>query len=782
MFLPLLASFAKGAAEGAEQMLDQEAINRFEAVSALKKAAAENPPGTIGPFTFKTGNKPGSYEYGQQQLNNLEAALGTAQGKAQFGAWIAQNDPSGNTIRREISDAIGIWSAKNQKTIREDGKPDAIIAPSVRKTYGNIYRFLNPNSTPIQDRRADQPSGPTLNMLKAESLRRGHIISYNGSTAWAAGLNLFPSGPAPSLPSGNIVEPEYTKSVNDLTSTLQFKKTNGLNIGDVNMNPSVGINHADNADVRRVVKNIQFGTRENPQFTSMAKVLNERNTSLNAEKVAVANDLWFSTANMDRQDQVPEVGLITSQFQLAHVPRNFRVATATQKQIAITPSGGSVGAVRYDAQMGDILPNSKDEYKALIEDKNSPLAKQLEMRQYQYDANLRLVNMTGTLLDYLERGVGNNMYDALKRFGGGVRGILSEIGDDMFGADDDGSAAKLEYEGIKSDLGALTSDSSDSAVYAALERLTAFAMAQIVQNKTDKISNKDVDEMKEVLGGPFRNKRQAADVIARFRSMALKSLLRVGGFATGVGPRGTLTYEKYNAANAQYQYFNRVSPSLATAEAAAKYMKNRTKNMTSYGNAGSFRVGGTNQSEMKIYVGGEHRTRKLGDMNNFQSALVYAYKNTVNNYRGSNSAEMPDWARENTLSIQKQIIKSIREGSIDTSLNQDSETFKLARDNQNNLVNHAAYIQNKTGTRIEADPVVLHLKDAGFMVAFMNKDKELFFLENNVGASIFADQDALEKAIRARPEYEVKKPPTQRLAMGGSVSVADRLRGMVQNV
>ena len=52
MFLPLLASFAKGAAEGAEQMLDQEAINRYEAVAALKKAAAENPPGTIGPFTF----------------------------------------------------------------------------------------------------------------------------------------------------------------------------------------------------------------------------------------------------------------------------------------------------------------------------------------------------------------------------------------------------------------------------------------------------------------------------------------------------------------------------------------------------------------------------------------------------------------------------------------------------------------------------------------------------------------------------------------------------------
>ena len=74
MVLPFIAAFAKGAAEGAEEMLDQEALNRYEVAAALKKAAADNPPGSIGPFTFKTNNKPGSYEYGQQQLNNLDAA------------------------------------------------------------------------------------------------------------------------------------------------------------------------------------------------------------------------------------------------------------------------------------------------------------------------------------------------------------------------------------------------------------------------------------------------------------------------------------------------------------------------------------------------------------------------------------------------------------------------------------------------------------------------------------------------------------------------------------
>ena len=209
MFLPLISAFVKGGAEGAEEMLDQEALSRYEAVAALKKAAQDNPPGTIGPFTFKTGNKPGSYEYGQQQLNNLDSALGTPQGQAQFAAWVAENDPGGFTIRRELRDAIGIWSAKNQKTIREDGKPDAIIAPSFRKTYKNIHNYLNPNSTALQDRQAEQPSGPTLDMLKRDSLQRGYIVPFNGSTAWAAGLNLFPSAPPPSLPSGAVVEPEY---------------------------------------------------------------------------------------------------------------------------------------------------------------------------------------------------------------------------------------------------------------------------------------------------------------------------------------------------------------------------------------------------------------------------------------------------------------------------------------------------------------------------------------------------------------------------------------------
>lgn len=782
MFLPLLASFARGAAEGAEEMLDQEALNRYEVAAALKKAAADNPPGSIGPFTFKTNNKPGSYEYGQQQLNNLDAALGTAQGQAQFAQYIQQNDPSGNTINREIKDIIGIWSAKNQRTVKTKGQADAIIAPSFQKTYKNISRHLNPNSTPLQERQNDQPSGATLAMLKSQSQQRGYLISWNGSTAWADGLNLFPEAPPAQLPSGELVEPDYREGVTTLSSTLAYKKDNGLSIGDVQIIPTVGINAADNADVRQVVTPVMFGPKNNRRETSMAKVLNEKNTSLAAEKVAVANNLWFTVSGMEREDQAAEVGRVTSQFQLAHVPRDFKPASVADRQIAITPSGGSEGAIQYDASAPTLMPNTRDSYQAQIKDKNSPIAKQLEMRKYQYDANIRLVNMTGTLLDYLERGVGNNIYDAFKRFGGGITGILGEIGNDLFETGEQGEAARREYDGIKSDLENLTSNSGDSAVYAALERLTAFAMAQIVQNKTDKISNKDVDEMKEVLGGGFRNKEQAARVISKFRSMALKSLLKVGGFSGAVGPRGALTYEQYYAANAQYQAFNRVSPSLETAEAAANYVKENTTNMTSgYSSAKSFRLSGYNQADMEIYVDGKKRgIRQNSALSNMETAIIYAYQSTVKNYRGSNDPDMPDFAKNETSDMKKRAVISITQGGIDFGKDDNSRTRKLSEDiHRDSLVNHAAYIQEQTGVDI-MDRRVIHVKDIGFMAAFVDRNKQLFFMQNEAGASIFATEDSLEKAFKATPSYEVKKPIRVGAAMGGTIT--DRLRGMTQNV
>ncbi len=782
MFLPLLASFAKGAAEGAEEMIDQEALNRYEVAAALKKAAADNPPGSIGPFTFKTNNKPGSYEYGQQQLNNLDAALGTAQGQAQFAQYIQQNDPSGNTINREIKDIIGIWSAKNQRTVKTKGQADAIIAPSFQKTYKNIYRHLNPNSTPLQDRQNNQPSGATRATLKSESQQRGYIVSWNGSTAWADGLNLLPEAPPAQLPSEELVEPNYRAGTAQLASTLAFKRGNGLLIGDVQMVPTVGIDAADNADVRQVVTPVMFGPKNNRRETSMAKVLNEKNTSLTAEKTAVANNLWFTVSGMEREDQAAEVGLVTSQFQLAHVPRNFKPASVTERQIAITPSGGSEGAIQYDASAPTLMPNTRDSYQAQIKDKNSPIAKQIDLRKYQADANLRILNMTGRMLDYLEEDTGGNLYDSVQKIAGGIKGMVIEIGNDLFGTDEDGIAAKKEYGAIKEQIFGLTKTSGDAAVYAALERLTAFAMAQIVQNKTDKISNKDVEEMKNVLGGGLQSKEMTMRVLSRFRSMALKSLLKVGGFSGAVGPRGALTYEQYYAANAQYQAFNRVSPSLSSARAAANYVKENTTNMTSgYSLAKSFRLGGYNQEDMEIYVDGKKRgVREDSALSNMETAIIYAYQSTVKNYRGSNDPDMPDFARNETSDMKKRAVISITQGGIDFGKDDNSRTRKLSKDiHVDSLVNHAAYIQEQTGVEI-MDNRVIHVKDIGFMAAFVGRNKQLFFMQNEAGASIFATEDSLEKAFKATPSYEVKKPIRVGAAMGGTIT--DRLRGMTQNV
>ena len=779
MVLPFIAAFAKGAAEGAEEMLDQAALNRYEVASALKKAAQDNPLGSIGPFPFKTNNKPGSYEYGQQQLNNLNAALGTQEGQAQFATWVAQNDPSGNTIRREIIDAQRIWASKNQKTIRTgDGKPDAIISPSFSKTYPHIFNFVHGTQATSQAEMEGKPSGATLQTLVNESKRRGFIIPFNGDTSWAEGMNLLPEAPPPSLPSGDLVAPAFTAGAEALTATLNLKRSAGMGSGRIAMNPSASIDDPSNADLKPVVEQINYGTPEQPLFTSMAKIFNEKNNTLESEKHGAANFKWNSLSQMPRNMQIAEVSRITDQIHLAHVERNFKPASVSMQQIAITPGQGSAGIV-YDADTARVNPNSRDIYQQQIADKNSPIAKQLEMRRYQYDANLRLINMTSTLLDYLEGGVGNNMFDAFKRTVGGVSGILSEIRDDLFDSSEAGNEARRQYTDIKAQINGLTSDSTDSAVYAALERLTAFAMAQIVQNKTDKISNKDVDEMKEVLGGPLRNKEQAFAVIAKFRSMALKSLVRIAGFAGRTGARGVLNYEDYAAANAQYEFFNRISPSLKTSNSAIGYMQNSTTNMGSYGSASSFKLGGVPQNQMQIYVEGVKK-RPIPGYSNLASSIMYAYKDAVNKYSGSNEDNKPNWALNPSRDRQKAMILNIAGDSVDGAYRQNSETRDLKEKYSSDLNKHALYIGNKVGKDIE-DYSVLHIKDLGYMVMFIDKAKRSFFMQNESTVSIFANIEDLEKALKSRPKYE-PIVIRQETALGGSISITDRLKGLAKNV
>ena len=774
MVLPFIAAFAKGAAEGAEEMLDQAALNRYEVASALKQAALDNPPGSIGPFTFKTSNKPGSYDYGQQQLNNLNAALGTQEGQAQFAAWVAQNDPSGNTIRREIIDAQRRWATQNQKTIRTgDGKPDAIISPSFSKTYPHIFNFVHGTQATLQAEMEGKPSGATLELLKRESKKRGFILPYNGDTSWATGMNLFPEAPPPSLPSGPLVTPAYTAGTEALTGTLELKRKAGMP-SRIAINPSASIDDPSNADLKPVVEQINYGTPENPLYTSMARVLNEKNNTLASEKVAVANFKWNSLSQMPRKSQVAEVSRITDQIHLAHVERNFKPASVSMKQIAITPGQGSAGIV-YDADAAMIDENSRDIFRKQIEDKNSAIAKQLEMRRYQYDANLKLVNITTVLLEYLENGVGNNMYDSFKKQIDGIGKILFEVKDDLF----EDSESRNKYRNIEKEINSLTVDSDDIAVYAALERLTAFAMAQIVQNKTDKISNKDVDEMKEILGGPFRSKAQAFAVIAKFRSMALKSLARVGGFAGRTGARGVQSYEDYSAANAQYELFNKISPSIRNANSAMGYMQNSTTNMDSYGSAGSFKLGGVPQNQMQIYVEGVKKPPLQG-YSNLASSIIYAYQDAVNKYDGSNEDNKPNWAKNVTIDKQTAMVRNIAGDSLDGAYRQNSKTKDLKEDYSSDLNKHALYIGDKVGKSI-IDYSVLHIKDLGYMVMFIDEAKRSFFMQNESTVSIFANIEDLEKALKSRPKYE-PIVIRQETALGGSISITDRLKGLAKNV
>ena len=130
--------------------------------------------------------------------------------------------------------------------------------------------------------------------------------------------------------------------------------------------------------------------------------------------------------------------------------------------------------------------------------------------------------------------------------------------------------------------------------------------------------------------------------------------------------------------------------------------------------------------------------------------------------------------------MKKRAVISITQGGIDFGKDDNSRTRKLSEDiHRDSLVNHAAYIQEQTGVDI-MDRRVIHVKDIGFMAAFVDRNKQLFFMQNEAGASIFATEDSLEKAFKATPSYEVKKPIRVGAAMGGTIT--DRLRGMTQNV
>ena len=64
---------------------------------------------------------------------------------------------------------------------------------------------------------------------------------------------------------------------------------------------------------------------------------------------------------------------------------------------------------------------------------------------------------------------------------------------------------------------------------------------------------------------------------------------------------------------------------------------------------------------------------------------------------------------------------------------------------------------------------------------FIDEAKRSFFMQNESTVSIFADIGDLEKALQSRPRYD-PIVIRQETALGGSISITDRLKGLAKNV
>lgn len=766
MVLPLFAAFVKGAAEAGEDMIDFKAKNDAEKaklaqkynldfqnkkrIEAYKKSVKDaDQSRMVGPYGYTSNLSVGSMEDIRQRAAQFES--GIAGDPQKYALWQKENPTLVSPLRRSLRAAFARIKDRDTKTIKLSDGSERIVSKSMQNAFPKTWNALNLN----------EPVPPALANSTAS---RVEVVEPGGSSQTVTPPNA--EGPrvltGPVIRSGAFItefaqsnaafknNPNFTfEEIMQGANALKRNFENNAQKGDVRSRQLIRSLSTTNPFVSDLIMPIRF-TRNNEQVTLFpGDILGGGELDVDGRE-KLAERLLARVATQPLDKQIAQTKLVTRAFKALNY-------VDVERDEPIQRTIGSA----YEA-VSDISPGAAKKYKAR-HDKRSPQAKQWLEKVRTGQANEKLVNMLGIMEKLSAEGggrIGGNVFQRIRgNLGGVALSLIEMIDTNKF---ENGAAAAKAKDEFKNIFESGT-EISNQKLFESMQQFVAFALAQIVQTGADKISNADVDNMKEGLGGMLADTRSQLRLIRKLRSEAMKNLLAHGGYLTVMGGTTELPedYGDFISAQEQYTFFKDSSVAFSNA-LAFKHWGRRARGLT-------VNEEGISYSTQTPFIQSNpvFSTESLGGKA-LSIAVNEAIFQSADNYQeGEDDAPAPYYV---------QAVKAMRGAEGDAEVREAQEKYQRFKYNLGDQRDHVAVMklvkQNLPQNTVSHHTV--HVADYGFIPFVRVREggvTVLKRLEVN-GVSVFAGARELKEQLDKEQSSITMK------AEGGLVSITDRLKAM----
>ena len=784
MVLPLFAAFVKGAAEAGEDMIDFKAKNdaekaalakkyemdfqnkkRIEAYKTSVKNADRNR--MVGPYGYMSDQTLGSLQDQRERLAQFEAGLKNDPRK--YALWQKENPTLVDPLKRGMLAAFGRIKDKDIQKIKIRNGSDRLVSKILMKTPPEIARTFNLNE-PIPDdlKKAKDPitvedgvgGAQTVtppNAKGPKALTGTPIRSGNFLIKFAMENVAFQSDPTTN-------HAEYIEGAKRLKRNFE----NNAQKGDVRSRETIKTLSTTNAFVTDLMKPIKFERGGQTVTLYPADILGGGERDVDGRN-ALIERLYSRVKTADINEQAAQASLVTRAFRAL----NYMDVQRDQEEENVIGS-------QFESYT-DIVPGAASKYTSSLGDKN-PQTKEWTARVRRGQANEKLVNMLGTMEELIVNSGGTVGGNFLQKFrgtaGGAIESFINMIDSSLFNDVKMVTKAKTDF------LQAITNGKSigNQALFDTMQQFVAFAMAQIVQTGADKISNADVENMKQGLGGAFRSSGQQLRIIRRLRSESMKNLMAYGGYMQSLGGTTNLPQDYGDFISAQYQHdsFKSSTASFASSEAFEMFgrkISNQTINQegvtyrsglpsTSFKDQG-FAPGTTFGAEIANAIAETSAAYVPTEEDSIAPYFVQAYKAAIKVYR--------------TPEYQK-VAKRFGYGTI-----QDigDNGFAFSTDHYKAEAMESM-IDRNLPEDIKANKIggvqFVHVRNYGFVPFIRRSIGNKAVMKRLIinGKSMFVDKEDLSQALSSSGAGDLTAAQNVILtkAGGGSVSIADRLKNM----
>ena len=604
MFLPLklgIAASVKGAANAADEMLDWKAKSDNEKAKDARKATAEKmklsnariehlwkmqkeseykyaqsqkrQQYTIGPFGFMSEDKRNSKGWTNIALNTFNASFDTKGGNDRVNGWYESlNEPQQQLFGAHLAKLLNMWrqgtaqklqtgtQLKNDKVI---GGAQQLVYADPQIEFANTFMWFK-NKFPRQAKSLLKAMGRDD---QAGKTTRSPVDAANSpETKIRASLPKVDRN----NPNGQFVK----RALNSIATNRSLYNAGLPGVP----NPDQPISHLDNNWINWGARTITLPNPQTsaPQRVSYARILDGTKTSLDKSRMAdtivgkyyskiSASGLELESPNANGSSPFQatwssEARKITEGIRNFYIPSDFRPSVVTQTAQANAVNNASYGTGSVTSRTSGSIEEFNKEFKS----KTSVTKKDFENYRNKYDASIKVMGYLGQMRRIIRSGDADlswwgNTKSAIANTLGVFDDILTDLG--RWKSDEYGDP-KSTYMTLRDNAARHLDDyrtgsytdkiAQKSAVLKSVASLAAFAMAQITQNNTDKISNKDIEIMQEkVLSMTGPRKAQIAVINSLMRDMAVIRLAHAGYSDISPTDSAERMYHNFGAANWQ---------------------------------------------------------------------------------------------------------------------------------------------------------------------------------------------------------------------------------------